>query len=152
MRPHIHAKYTRTLLYVNIHMESLGHCCREYHPAMLETRIREARTQRGWSQADLARRMNVAQPTVSGWEAGRKAPRTNLMARLARILGVSFEWLTTGRGEMAGGTTVLVARDGKASAYLPEMEADEQQLLMCYARLKPAQRKALLGFLQSLKR
>lgn len=121
-------------------------------PAMLETRIREARTQLGWSQADLARRMNVAQPTVSGWEAGRKAPRTNVMGRLARVLGVSFEWLTTGRGGMEPGATILVARDRTASAYLPEMEADEQQLLMYYARLKPGQRKALLGFLQSLKR
>lgn len=121
-------------------------------PAMLETRIREARTQRGWSQADLARRMSVAQPTVSGWEAGRKAPRINVMGRLARVLGVSFEWLTTGRGSMEPGATVFVARDHATAEYLPEMEADEQQLLMCYARLKPAQRKALLGFLQSLKR
>lgn len=120
-------------------------------PAMLESRIRQARTRYGWSQADLARRMNVAQPTVSGWEAGRKAPRTKILGRLAGVLGVNFEWLTTGRGEMEPGSVTPTARENIAPGYLPEREEDEQRLLVCYARLKPPQRQALLGFLESLK-
>ena len=118
---------------------------------MLETRIHEVRQRLGWSQSDLARRMHVAQPTVSGWEAGRKSPRTKILARLAHVLGVSFEWLTTGRGEMEPAIGTLTTRDNIAACYTPEMEEDERHLLMCYARLKPPQRKALLGFLESLK-
>lgn len=113
---------------------------------MLELRIREARENLAWSQEDLARRMHVSQPTVSHWEAGRKSPRTQIMIRLAQVLGVSMEWLSTGRGP------VRPAQAGEPSGavYLPEREDDENRLLLCYARLKPQQRMALLGFLESL--
>lgn len=117
---------------------------------MLESRIKEARERLGWSQADLARRMHVAQPTVSGWEAGKKSPRVRILARLAGILGVSIEWLSTGRGEMLMTTIASPAREALASSYI-ETEEDERQLLVCYARLKPPQRVALLGFLESLR-
>jgi transcriptional regulator with XRE-family HTH domain len=109
-----------------------------------------ARERLGWSQVDLARRMHVAQPTVSSWEAGKKAPRVTIMGRLSGILGVSFEWLSTGRGEMLLGKGPLMAREAVAE-YLPEQEEDERRLLLCYARLKPPLRAALLGFLESLR-
>ncbi len=95
--------------------------------------------------------MNVAQPTVSGWEAGRKSPRVKIMGRLAGVLGVGFEWLSTGRGEMAPAIGTLTAQDAIALGYGPGTEGDERRLLLCYARLKPTQRATLLGFLESLK-
>jgi HTH-type transcriptional regulator, cell division transcriptional repressor len=120
---------------------------------MLDMRIRQARERLGWSQEDLARRMSVTQPSISSWESGMKAPRTRIMGRLAVTLGVSFEWLSTGRGEITPATpvTMLTAGESKASPYLPEREEDESRLLVCYARLKPQQRVALLGFLESLR-
>lgn len=121
---------------------------------MLEIRIRNARERLGWSQVDLARRMSVAQSTVSGWESGMKAPRTRIMGRLAVTLGVSFEWLSTGRGDMVpsgNSNTGNLIQSPEPSPYLPEREADENQLLVCYARLKPHQRVALLGFLDTLR-
>lgn len=118
---------------------------------MLESRIRQARERLGWSQADLARRMHVAQPTVSSWEAGKKSPRVKIMARLAGILGVSFEWLSTGRGEMTPSVGAVTVHNGIAVGYVPETDEDERRLLLCYARLKPVQRASLLGFLESLK-
>ena len=110
----------------------------------MENRIKSARRVLGWSQADLARRMFVSQPSVAAWELGSKAPHTKNLTRLAVLLGVSFEWLTTGRGEMHAphGTTAFHPDDWM----LPE----EHQLLSCYSRLKPQQRTALLGFLESL--
>ena len=121
---------------------------------MLDIRIRQARELLAWSQEDLARRMSVTQPTVSGWESGMKAPRTRIMGRLAVTLGVSFEWLSTGRGEMvpsANSNTSDLIQSPEPSPYLPEREEDESRLLVCYARLKPQQRVALLGFLESLR-
>jgi transcriptional regulator with XRE-family HTH domain len=113
----------------------------------MEKRIKEARKALGWSQADLARRMFVTQPSVADWETGRKAPHTKNLARLAIMLGVSFEWLTTGRGKMHS-TTTLKAREPVPDDWiLPE----ERRLLSTYSQLKPRQRTALLGFLESLK-
>lgn len=110
----------------------------------MENRIKAARKVLGWSQADLARRMFVSQPSVAAWELGSKAPHTKNLTRLAVLLGVSFEWLTTGRGEMHP--------PHGASTFNPDdwMLPEEHQLLSCYSRLKPQQRTALLGFLESL--
>ncbi|MBI5626209.1 MAG: helix-turn-helix transcriptional regulator [Nitrosomonadales bacterium] len=113
---------------------------------MMEKRIKEARKALGWSQADLARRMFVAQPSVAAWELGRKAPHMKNMARLAMLLGVNFEWLTTGRGEMRSSTKLKAREPVPDDWILPE----ERRLLSTYSRLKPKQRTALLGFLESL--
>ena len=113
---------------------------------MMENRIKEARKAQGWSQADLARRMFVTQPSVAAWELGLKAPHTKNMARLAIMLGVSFEWLSTGRGEMHPSTAPGTRESATDDWILPE----ERRLLSTYSRLKPQQRTALLGFLESL--
>lgn len=115
--------------------------------AMMKERIKRARQERGWSQVELARRMTVTQPSVAEWESGRKAPSMKNLVRLAELLGVGFEWLSTGRGEMRPPPALFVSET--ASAYewmLPE----ERQLLNTFARLQPRQREALLGFLESL--
>ena len=50
--------------------------------------IREARRKRGLTQAELAEAIHVDQSTVSAWEAGKKIPRSDRLARLARVLGI----------------------------------------------------------------
>ncbi|MDO8351012.1 MAG: helix-turn-helix transcriptional regulator [Gallionella sp.] len=112
----------------------------------MEERIKEARKALGWSQADLARRMYVTQPSVADWESGRKAPHTKNLARLAIMLGVNFEWLSTGLGKMISSSTLSTQESTTNDWILPE----ELSLLSTYSRLKPKQRTALLGFLESL--
>ena len=113
---------------------------------MMDQRIKQARLEAGLSQAGLARRLYVTQPTVSDWESGRKAPHVRNLVRLALLLGVDFEWLSTGRGEMHA--LPLAARDAAAGNWaIPE---DERDLLACYASLKAPQREALRAFLHTL--
>jgi transcriptional regulator with XRE-family HTH domain len=90
--------------------------------------------------------MYVSQPSVADWESGRKAPHTKNLVRLAVLLEVSFEWLSTGRRKMqsASGSTA------KGAVVDVWMRPEERHLLGVYARLKPKQRTALLGFLESL--
>lgn len=52
--------------------------------------IGRAREGRGWSQSELARRLGVGQPTVNGWERGRRVPDLAMVRRLEALLGVSF--------------------------------------------------------------
>ena len=111
----------------------------------MENRIKMARLEKGWSQAELARRMFITQSSVAEWESGRKAPHTKNLARLAMLLGVSVEWLATGRGEKHLSTT-YGAQEASADWMLP----DERRLLDFFGNLKPHQRSTLLGFLESL--
>ena len=64
------------------------------------SRIRLARIARRLSQGELARRLDVSQSAVARWEARAtsrpSAPRTSLVAELARVLEVPVEWLEGG--------------------------------------------------------
>lgn len=114
---------------------------------MMKERIKRARRERGWSQAELALRMFVTQPSVAEWESGRKAPNMKNLVRLAKLLDVGFEWLSTGRGEMRPPPTLYVSEAAPADEWmLPE----ERRLLNTFARLQPPQRDTLLKFLESL--
>ena len=47
----------------------------------------EARKERGWSQAELGRRVGLPQVHISGIETGKVMPRYNTLLDLVRVLG-----------------------------------------------------------------
>ncbi|WP_152362567.1 helix-turn-helix transcriptional regulator [Microlunatus speluncae] len=53
--------------------------------------IRQLRTQRGWTQADLAARLEVSRQTVNSLEQGRYDPSLPLAFRIARLLDRRIE-------------------------------------------------------------
>ncbi len=53
-----------------------------------QTRVRYALKKRGWSQADLARRMEVDPPYLSQYLAGRRCPGLDVVERFAVALQV----------------------------------------------------------------
>lgn len=60
-------------------------------------RLREAREQKQLSQGELARACGVAQGTIGNYETRvRKQPKGYVLLRMARVLGVSAEWLVDG--------------------------------------------------------
>ncbi|WP_429498915.1 XRE family transcriptional regulator [Robbsia andropogonis] len=61
-------------------------------------RLAEARANKGWSQEDLAMRAGVSQGTIGHLESGRNSSSRKL-AELAAALGVTAEWLATGKGD-----------------------------------------------------
>lgn len=65
-------------------------------------RVREARTDAKMSQAQLARKVGIRQPTLSDLERGESHRSANL-ASMAAALGVNALWLETGRGPKRGG-------------------------------------------------
>lgn len=50
--------------------------------------LKRLRMARGLSQADVAVRLGVSGPSISGWENGRARPKEDRLADLAQILGV----------------------------------------------------------------
>jgi len=59
----------------------------------LANTLREARTGRGWTQADLADRVGVTRKTINTVENGVFVPSTVLALKLARALETSVEAL-----------------------------------------------------------
>jgi putative transcriptional regulator len=53
--------------------------------------VRELRTERGWSQADLADRLDVSRQTVNAIETGKYDPSLPLAFKIARLFGLSIE-------------------------------------------------------------
>ena len=52
-------------------------------------RLQRLRVRAGLNQAEVAERMGVSAPSISGWEKGRARPKHGRMPALAEILGVS---------------------------------------------------------------
>ena len=55
--------------------------------------IYELRTGKGLSQEELAKKVFVTRQAVSRWESGDTTPSVDKLKTLARIYGVSLDWL-----------------------------------------------------------
>lgn len=53
--------------------------------------VQELRTERGWTQLELANRLGVTPVTVYNWERGRHVPSAAQVRALAREFGVCME-------------------------------------------------------------
>lgn len=59
-------------------------------------RLRIARKHAGLQQVDVQRATGINKRTLSNWEIGRCEPDLTDAARLARLYGVTLNWLATG--------------------------------------------------------
>ena len=59
----------------------------------MKNRLRELRAERGWSQADLAERLEVSRQTINSLETGKYDPSLPLAFRLSRLLKQPIEKL-----------------------------------------------------------
>lgn len=56
-------------------------------------KIKDLRQARGWTQADLARRLGVTRNGVNSWEQGLSMPSPASLVDLARLFSVSTDYL-----------------------------------------------------------
>lgn len=66
---------------------------------MLGARIAALRKAAGWSQMELAGRLQISPSAVGMYEQGRREPSADTLVALARALGVSVDYLLTGAPE-----------------------------------------------------
>lgn len=59
----------------------------------MRNRLRELRATQGWSQADLAVRLDVSRQTVNAIETGRYDPSLPLAFRIAKVFSAPIESL-----------------------------------------------------------
>lgn len=59
-------------------------------PVEFKVALQQARTAKGWTQKDLAQRINEKQSVVNEYETGRVVPNPQVISKLQRALGVSL--------------------------------------------------------------
>ncbi len=64
---------------------------------MLGERMALLRRGRGWSQAELARQLHISPSAVGMYEQGRREPPLAALVEMAKVFGVSADYLLTGR-------------------------------------------------------
>ncbi|MGH8157794.1 MAG: helix-turn-helix transcriptional regulator [Rhodanobacter sp.] len=57
----------------------------------MNNHVRELRGEEGWSQADLAERLEVSRQTINAIETGKYDPSLPLAFKLARLFGRPIE-------------------------------------------------------------
>lgn len=108
-------------------------------------RIQQARRCRGYSQSQLANMVGVTRGACGQWEREISSPSIENLSQLALMLDVAFEWLATGRGEMALSHAV---REAPASyVRKPVLSHQQRQLLAGFALLSENKQEALVKFL-----
>ncbi|HET6552601.1 MAG TPA: helix-turn-helix transcriptional regulator [Dyella sp.] len=57
----------------------------------MNNHLRELRNDHGWSQADLAEKLEVSRQTINAIETGKYDPSLPLAFKIARLFGLSIE-------------------------------------------------------------
>ncbi|MHB1272892.1 MAG: helix-turn-helix transcriptional regulator [Rhodanobacter sp.] len=57
----------------------------------MNNHVRELRGEQGWSQAELAGRLDVSRQTINAIETGKYDPSLPLAFKIARLFGQSIE-------------------------------------------------------------
>lgn len=60
---------------------------------MLSKKIYELRLSFGWTQVQLANKLNITKQTVSNWENDNIQPSIDMLIKLSKIFGVSTDYL-----------------------------------------------------------
>lgn len=76
--------------------------------AEMFARIREARRRTGFSQEEFAAKLRVSRGAVGQWEMEHgTSPSVKNLEQIAKLSGLAFEWIGTGRGPMVFGEPMV---------------------------------------------
>ena len=115
-----------------------------------QQRIRLARRHAAMSQTQLAQAVGVQRSAVSHWEAPQgKNPSVKHLCEIAMVTGVQFEWLATGRGQMAPSRETVLDSVAAVDALLVD-DSLEQRLLVAFRESPVRARLALVELMEEL--
>ena len=103
----------------------------------LEERIRAMREEHGLGQTDLGRAVGVSGQVISNLETGRQKLTADLLGRIASYFNVSCDYL-------------IGYTDNPSRIYLSFNDDDEKDLLIGFRKMDLANRRMLLGYMESI--
>jgi transcriptional regulator with XRE-family HTH domain len=92
-------------------------------------RLRVARRAAGLTQRELARRLRTTDTVVALWETGRRAPLTDRLPELARVVGVRPADLLAADADGAAGAPATLAQLRELAGMLQQQLADRAGLV-----------------------
>lgn len=108
--------------------------------AYISTKIKELREAQGWTQTELAKRMDVTPNTVSRWESGEYQPRIDVLEALARVFEKPI-WALLPREMQPHDATEKQRALLSATGDLPDEDIDELVRYANFVRARKAIRK-----------
>ena len=97
----------------------------------IASRIKQLRTQKNYTQKDLASLLSVKPTTVSGWELGRNEPSIDMINKLYSIFSVTTDYLI-GHSENPGKSDDGLSENQKLVAYSidPDISDEERKAII----------------------
>ena len=102
-------------------------------------RIKEARQAANLTQRQLAEMLGIKDATLSGYEIGAHDPKSNTLIEIARICGVTVDYL-------------LGLNREEEPAEIGELSVKEIEFINMFGALTPSNRRLLLGIAELLLR
>ena len=109
---------------------------------MLGARIATLRRSLGWSQGELARRLQVSASAVGMYEQGRREPSADTLVALSEIFGVTTDYLLTGKP--------IALPDQKAVTRLMRSSLESAQSALSSRREQPFTRNELAALFAAM--
>ena len=125
----------------------------------ISARIQRARKTRGLTQEVLAERVHVTRGAIGHWEQGVTLPSTAHLNTLAKVLGVSMEWLVNGganpfqKTQKAGKDSNFTGIEEAKGLYTVNQQIFDKETLLTarkFYRLPKKQRRIIRDLLDQL--
>ena len=94
----------------------------------ISNRIIRLRKQKGWSQEELAEKLDVSRQSVSKWESGTSVPDLTRILQMSELFGVTTDYLLKGDGESLSAGSAEI----KINSYIEE----EKSSMLCDEQVK----------------
>ena len=85
----------------------------------ISEKIKKLRKDKGWSQTQLAKKLNIPSQNVSRYERGVFTPSTEALAKFAEVFGVSVDYLINDEADDAGAYKI---KDKQLQRYFEEVD------------------------------
>lgn len=112
----------------------------------MNNRLKELRKALCISQIDFAKKLGVTNVMVSYWEKGTYELSKRSARQICATFGVSYDWLTTGNGEMFEQSDEQLVND-TMQAY-PQFGDLERRILENWLQLPHSKREEILETIQ----
>ena len=92
--------------------------------------IKQERTKRGWSQADLGRMLHMGKASISRWESGEREPGREALSRIAAVMELSVEAFFDPRQQSLFRPESLAVSKSRSLAVDPVLETGGVDLVL----------------------
>ncbi|EEI9429516.1 helix-turn-helix domain-containing protein [Salmonella enterica] len=112
----------------------------------ISERLKEVLDSQSLTITDAAAKCGMPYRSLQNYLRGEREPKVDALISISTQLGISIDWLLTGRGTMYITSTQLESRDcSQCAQQLPdEMTVREKKLLELFRVLSPEEQKNIL--------